>query len=64
MTVQEMINELEGYKDKSLQVEFTVGTSEKQKYTRARFFKSMTIGDLLSRTPAQGLGNARIELYP
>lgn len=64
MTVQQMIDELEGYKDKSLQIEFTIGRSEEKRYTRARFFKSMTIGDLLSRKPSDGLANARIELYP
>lgn len=64
MTVQELINKLnESYKDKNLEVEFVIGRSIKQSYTRARFMKS-GITLTLKLKPVEGSEKACIQLYP
>ncbi len=64
MTVRELINKLnESYKDKNIEVEFTIGRSVKQRYTRVRFVESMIVQNLRLQ-PVEGSNKASIELYP
>lgn len=64
MTVQELIDRLNtSYKDKSLEVEFSVGFSFKKRYSRARFMESGITKDL-KLTPVEGSVKACIQLYP
>ena len=63
MTVQELIDRLNTYKDKSLEVEFIIGSSFKKPYSRARFMESGITKDL-KLTPVEGSRKACIQLYP
>ena len=63
MTVQELIDKLELYKDKNIEVEFVLGASSKQKYTRARFMEFMIVKNL-KLDPVRGSLRACIQLYP
>ena len=63
MTVQEMIDRLNSYGDKDIEVEFSIGTSSKQIYTRPRFMESMIVKNL-KLDPIEGSKKALIQLYP
>lgn len=64
MTVQELINKLnESYKDKNIEVEFTIGRSVKQRFTRVRFMESMIFQDF-NLQPEEDSKRACLELYP
>lgn len=63
MTVQELIDKLNGYKDKNMEVEFTIGARTKKTYSRARFMISGTTSTL-KLTPVKGSEKACIQIYP
>ena len=63
MTVQELIDKLNTYEDKNIEVEFVIGLSFKNPYSRARFMKSGITKDL-KLTPVEGSRKACIQLYP